>query len=343
MFTHSPGAAEESETLKFREGKQGNPRFWYSFAISTAFHAILFALLFLWFRPSATHGLTEESVREVGIALKYQDGPRDYYVDESGQIGQDQAAEGGSEAGSGRPTLEEILPSVQEVATAEVLPRKGFQILGPSSLPETGAGQAGGEGGLFAGGGGFGRQPGPPGTASLFGIRSPGYKFVYVFDRSGSMGGSGRTALSFAKRELVASIQSLDKTQQFEIIFYNERPTLFNPSGQPGRLAFATDENKARAIRFIQSITAGGGTQHDAALLAAIQLRPDVIFFLTDADEPRLSEAKLAQIHRWANGIVIHAVEFGTGPEGTSDNFLKRIARQNGGQYVYIDITQAIR
>ncbi|WP_347245574.1 VWA domain-containing protein [Thermogutta sp.] len=340
MVTLNTGTTEEPETLKSLGGKSGNPRFWYSFGISTAFHALLFALLFFALRPSSIHGLTEQNVREVGIALKYQNGPREYYVDESGQVGEE--AQAGLEANSGRPTLDEILPSVQE-ADADALPRKGFEILGPSGLLETGAGHSGGKEGLFAGGGGFGRQPGPAGTASLFGIRSPGHKFVYVFDRSGSMGGSGRTALSFAKRELIASIQSLDKTQQFQIIFYNERPTLFNPAGQPGRLSFATDENKLRAIRFIQSITAGGGTQHDAALLAAIQLRPDVIFFLTDADEPRLSEAKLEQIHRWANGIVIHAIEFGTGPEGTSDNFLKRIARQNGGQYVYIDITQALR
>lgn len=340
MVTPKTGPREDTETLQSLGGKRGHPRFWYSFGISTAFHAILFALLFFLFRPSTIHGLTDENVREVGIALKYQDGPRDYYVDESGQIGEERQA--GVEADAGPPTLDEILPSVQEM-DAHVLPRKGFQILGPSGLPETGAGQSGGKEGLFAGGGGFGRQPGPPGTASLFGIRSPGHKFVYVFDRSGSMGGPGRTALSFAKRELIASIQSLDKTQQFQIIFYNERPTLFNPAGQPGRLSFATDENKSRAIRFIQSITASGGTQHDAALLAAIQLRPDVIFFLTDADEPRLSEAKLEQIHRWANGIVIHAIEFGTGPESTSDNFLKRIARQNGGQYVYINITEALR
>ncbi len=157
------------------------------------------------------------------------------------------------------------------------------------------------------------------------------------------MGGVGRTALDFAKAELIASLQSLNQTQQFQIVFYNERPLIFNPSGVPGRLAFATDENKRRAIDFIRSVTASGGTQHDAAILLAIRLQPDVIFFLTDADEPRLSDAKLEQIHRQANGIVIHTIEFGIGPKITTDNFLSRMARQNGGQYVYIDINQALR
>jgi hypothetical protein len=74
--------------------------------------------------------------------------------------------------------------------------------------------------------------------------------------------------------------------------------------------------------------------------MLAIRLQPDVIFFLTDADEPRLSPRQLADIHRRAAGIVINAIEFGFGPETTADNFIKRLARKNGGQYSYVDISR---
>ena len=177
-------------------------------------------------------------------------------------------------------------------------------------------------------------------TVGVFGATGEGYKFVYVFDRSGSMGGSGRNALEAAKAELLASLRALGQTHQFQIIFYNDRISKFNPTGDPDRLVFATEQNKQAAARFLATITADGGTQHEAALSAAIKLRPDVIFFLTDADEPKLYPAQLQRIHRMANGITINTIEFGYGPRVDDDNFLVRLARENGGQHAYFDVSK---
>jgi hypothetical protein len=178
------------------------------------------------------------------------------------------------------------------------------------------------------------------GRTSLFGVVGEGYKFVYVIDRSGSMGGKGRQSLRIAKAELIRSFQRLDRVHQFQIVFYNERPVAFNPTGTPGRLAFATDENKQRAIRFLDTIAADGGTDHESALRVAIRLRPDVIFFLTDADDPKLSPAQLTKIRHLAAGIVINTVEFGPGPKPVGRSFLADLARQNAGKYAYIDISK---
>lgn len=173
---------------------------------------------------------------------------------------------------------------------------------------------------------------------SLFGANGVGHKFVYVFDRSASMGGSGQRALRAVKAELLESLKNLDTVHQFQIIFYNEKPVIFNPSGTPGRLAFGTEANKQRAGRFIDSITAGGNTRHDDALKLAIRLRPDVIFFLTDGDEPRLSRRELDHIQRMADGITINTIEFGPGPQPAGKSFLAVLAEENGGQYVYVDL-----
>jgi hypothetical protein len=178
------------------------------------------------------------------------------------------------------------------------------------------------------------------GRTSLFGIAAEANKIVYVIDRSGSMGGRGREALGIAKAELIRSFNRLDKVHQFQIVFYNERPVVFNPTGTPGRLAFATDANKRRAARFLDTIVSDGGTAHEDALRVAIRLRPDVIFLLTDADDPKLSNAQLAKIRQLAAGIIINAVEFGSGPKHNGKNFLAALASQNGGKHVYIDIAK---
>ncbi len=174
----------------------------------------------------------------------------------------------------------------------------------------------------------------------LFGLIGEGYKFVYVFDRSGSMGGEGRESLRAVKDELMQSIKSLERVHQFQIVFYNQRPVIFNPAGESGRLAFATDENKERVVRFLDSIRAEGGTAHEDALRLAIRLHPDVIFFLTDGDEPKLTSSQLEKITNRAAGIVIHCVEFGPGPKPEGASFLADLARQNGGGYAYVDMSK---
>ncbi len=69
----------------------------------------------------------------------------------------------------------------------------------------------------------------------LLGIVGEGSKFVYVFDRSDSMNWFDRRPLRAAKAELLASLEGLGETHQFQIIFYNHEPLIFNPAGDPRR------------------------------------------------------------------------------------------------------------
>ena len=166
---------------------------------------------------------------------------------------------------------------------------------------------------------------------SLYGIESQGAKFVYVFDRSASMDGPPLVA---AKKELLASLEDLGDLNQFHIIFYNHSPKVFNP-GVPGRLAFATEQNKNAAGEFIASMEADGATDHYSALLAALQTGADVIYLLTDGDErDDLTSDQLKQLGRRNSGqSIIHVIQFGT---EQSDNGLARLAAENGGQHTYV-------
>ncbi len=179
------------------------------------------------------------------------------------------------------------------------------------------------------------------GTADFFGVRDKATRVVYVVDCSGSM--TNYNAIRVAKSELMASLQGLERTQQFQILFYNQnvRDMRLNGDGK-SQLHFATDINRTLARQFIDSITADLGTDHMPALKQALRLTPEVIFLLTDADEPQLTSRDMNEIKRINQGRTrIHCIEFGKGAELVKvDNFLKRLARENGGSYRYRDVTR---
>ncbi len=302
-----------------------------SWLLSVTLHMAILLALGLMLRIAPRQGAATERTAEVGIVLKHQDGDGEAF---QGQPGTAEATAANRAADT--TSLEELLSDQPPVDPSNVLP-KARGIIGAGALADGGVAGAG-----DAASGPRGRTGPGKGGARLrvFGVEGQGYKFVYVFDRSGSMGGSGRSALGAAKAEMLASLDSLDTNHQFQIIFYNDRPWIFNPSGRPGKLAFGNERNKTLARKFVGSITADGATRHEDALKLAIRWQPDVIFFLPDADEPRLSPRQLAEIRRMAGGITINTIEFGFGPQSDADNFLVKLARQNGGQHAYVDISR---
>ena len=106
-------------------------------------------------------------------------------------------------------------------------------------------------------------RPLPGGSQTgIFGLEASGDRFVYVVDRSASMDEPDGRPLAAGKRELLASIDGLDDARQFHVIFYNDRLTMFAPSGHRGRPVFASDDTKREVRRFVDSVTADGGTRH---------------------------------------------------------------------------------
>ncbi len=306
-----------------------------SWLISLLLHAVLIVALGLTLRLTPPQGAMAERIAEVGIVLKHTDGETEYFQHEGEAGGGDSAAAAATDTAD---SLAELFAEKPPADAADALPPP-LAVIGPGVLERGGVGTA-----VGADDAPRRHRRGVDGKAitSVFGIEGEGYKFAYVFDRSGSMGGSGRGALRAAKAELIASLKSLEKTHHFQIIFYNDLPWRFNPTGHPGKMFFATEQNKALAIKFIGSITAAGATRHEEALLMAIAVQPDVIFFLTDADEPKLWPGQLAKIKRRAAGITINAIEFGFGPQSDRNNFLVQLARQNGGKYAYVDISKML-
>ncbi len=177
------------------------------------------------------------------------------------------------------------------------------------------------------------------GQTTFFDIAAKGNRFVYVLDRSGSMYDHG--AIRVAKEELVVSLAALEQTQQFQVLFYNQGLLELTGTGDRPSMQWATDINRTLARQFISSVQPDGGTDHMPALKKALRYQPEHLFFLTDADQPILSARELHEIKTSNNGRTqIHCVEFGKGPEISADNFLKKLARENGGTYRYRDVTR---
>jgi hypothetical protein len=178
----------------------------------------------------------------------------------------------------------------------------------------------------------------PRGYTSFFGIEAGGQRFAYVLDRSGSMGEPQNKPLRAAKAELLASLEKLDSLQQFFLIFYNEDVRQFVPGARG--VHFADEGNKSAARRFVDSVQAQGGTRHFEALQRAINLRPDVIFLLTDGEQKDdLSDDELKRLNRLNGGLSqIHVIQFAAIPyEGNS---LIQLASENRGQHSYKNIRE---
>ncbi|MFI4875998.1 MAG: hypothetical protein ACIALR_11690 [Blastopirellula sp. JB062] len=296
--------------------------------MSMLVHVSLIVVLAITIR-SAPRGAAPQPSRSGGIVLAERSDGRTDYVDGD----QNDTAEA---AAAAETAMSDSLPEAEQPP----LDLEGF-------LPSGDGGDIGGgamsglpgASGLTGGGGSSKSGIDGAGTTRVFGIEGTGSKFVYVFDRSGSMGNSAGRPLAAAKSELLASLRDLDKLHQFQIIFYNEEPRIFNPTGGTPRLIFADEQGKALAQQFVGSIISSGGTQHLKAIDTALAMNADVIFFLTDADGAP-TEEEMADIRRRNRSAVINTIEFGIGPWDRRRNFLVRLAEENGGQHVYIDTSK---
>lgn len=311
--------------------------------LSLLLHVVLLTVLGLVF-SRVTKGTGAEADRPVGIAMVHRLPDRDRYTDAAESRPQPerqqpetdpQPTEASSRSSAAAPPADLAppldLPGMLREMKSAPAPSAASGLAGDAALGD----------GAFEGGASpqSTRDDGRT-TTNLFGVSGSGSRFVYVFDRSDSMNGYGGKPLRAAKAELLRSLRTLSERQRFQLIFYNDKPKPFKVSGLPLQLLRGEPSMLDRAGRYVDAIAAFGGTEHDTALKMALRMGPDVIFFLTDARIPRLSQTELLTIRRRAeeSATTIHAIEFGTEPIAPVDSFLRDLAAQNGGQYQYINV-----
>lgn len=297
-----------------------------AWAASLAVHAALSTSVLLVAGRQGGQQLDEGVVREVGIIVR-NDAPEPIPFEESPE-----------------PVDEPIPPTENPVPAPPTLTKQSpfsglledlvSEALAPTDEREGPAPEAIGEG-KNAKRAAWADLPLGHTRVKVFGVEGVGSRFVYAFDRSISMSGA---PLMSAKSQLIQSLDGLDSTHQFQAIFFSTSIAAYDLTGGQRRLAFATDQNKRRAIGFVQGVTAHGGTDRYQALRQALNYRPDAVFFLTDADGG-MDPIEFERVVNAAvnGGVSINSIEFGQGPSRGVPNFLVRLAQATGGNYGYVD------
>lgn len=175
----------------------------------------------------------------------------------------------------------------------------------------------------LAGGGGDGS-----GGAEFFGIGGTGSTFVYVVDASGSMNEEGKWER--ARAELLRSIEHLTENQKYFIIFYND-----------GWYPMAGDEPVSssakqvdRTKRWVGRVWPGGGTFPLEALLRALAMDPDAIYFLSDGRfDPNVIEALRIENPSSSAQVPIHTIGF---VNKETIELMQQIAKQSGGKFRFV-------
>ncbi len=243
----------------------------------------------------------------------------------------------------------DIMPEVTSADAGEMF--ADFASMGDGAIRGlgTGGGRGGGRG--QGDGLGIGDGTGPGSATGVFGLRDEGQRIVYVFDRSESMNSvltltsdDGDTELTFleaAKEELTKSVEELADGSEFHMIFYNSTAVPFVGNGD--KLVKVDIETKEFARRFIYQLVAETNTNHVLGLSMALELKPDVIFLMTDGefkDDPTRTDLNRLQRMARRAGTRINVIHFVFEPRTNSS--LESLAKRTQGQFKTINIRSLI-
>jgi hypothetical protein len=171
---------------------------------------------------------------------------------------------------------------------------------------------------------------------SFFQVAARGQAIVFVVDGSASMGKNG--ALKAACRELYQCLSKLPGTARFQVIIYNDAAHYLLPrSFQKWLEPTPAVLNEVGAALALAGKAPEGATDHEPALREALGLRPDVVFFLTDADDLKPTHLQLVTSLNRGRAI-INTIELNTRNRGRTEMPLQIMARENGGCYQAVDL-----
>lgn len=323
---------------------------WRSFALSLLFHALLLVLLAVFFTQSSGAGAKGEKGRSVEVVLTSVDESNEQFEYESQEQAESSVTNSSPmEAFDALPT--EQPPNMPDVSAPDL---PGFQVdpqmeldaaqmtVAPTAENRAEKYELSQEDLKF-----IAREQaevrrrapkGNPVNTQIFGTGNlTGRRFVFVIDRSKSMGDSGLGVLDKARHELSDALAVLKPEHQFQIIAYHQSTIMIGER----RMLSATEENKLRVPTFIRSLAAFGATRHENGLTAALAFQPDVVVFMTDGGLPSMNDGQVERMRKMAAGrSQIHCVQFGSGPNQERENFMMKLAEETEGSFRYIDVNQ---
>jgi hypothetical protein len=205
-----------------------------------------------------------------------------------------------------------------DIAALEALSEKAAE---PSGLEGMALGTTGDDGGATG-----------EAAAEFFGIGGYGQSFVYVVDASDSMN-EGRK-FERAIYELLQSIEQLNSDQRYFVIFYNDEAYPMD-ADQP---VPANEDEFARTRQWVHFVRPDGGTHPLPALLFALSLRPDAIYFLSDGQFDRSTIRELRMRNRPNNRLKLRQIPIHTIAlvDHATEDLMRTIARNSGGKFRFV-------
>ncbi len=199
------------------------------------------------------------------------------------------------------------------------------------SLSETAA-EASGFDGLALGGNSENDDAAGRAATEFFGIGGYGQAFVYVVDCSDSMNERGK--FDRARYELLQSIEQLAGDQRYFVIFFNDGAYPMDAD----ELVLATQDEIARTSEWVRDVQAHGGTNPLPALLYALSLQPDAIYFLSDGRFDPFTISELRQRNRPNKRLNQRQVPINTIAfvDRSTEGLMRTIARNSGGQFRFV-------
>lgn len=152
---------------------------------------------------------------------------------------------------------------------------------------------------------------------------------IFVLDTSGSMSGA---SIRQAKEALLLALERLQPADRFEVIEFNS-----TASALFGGARDATRENVRRAVRWVASLDARGGTEMAAALQLALNGQQQTervrqVIFLTDGAVGN-EEALFRLLRERLGASRLFTVGIGSAP---NSHFMTQAARLGRGTFTYI-------
>lgn len=179
------------------------------------------------------------------------------------------------------------------------------------------------------------------GSGRFFGINPQSKKIVYVVDSSKSMNipheSIGKTRLGRVKIELARAILSMEPDQEFFVIFFSD----FAIPMPARKLQPATRQAKSRYLNWVAQVPGIGRTEPLEALLLALKLQPDTIYFLTDGQfNPTVVSAFNHVIEKGrinkkilVKKVTVNGICFGN---RNGEKLLRELSESNSGTYTFI-------
>ncbi len=206
------------------------------------------------------------------------------------------------------------------------------------------------------------RAKGDGKSATFFGTKASGRRFVFVVDRSTSMEYGSKNLVSrelfnrydVAKSELLNAIESLQPHQEFFVVMFahNTLPMFGAKSIEDGaeqnyEMISATPGNKVRFQKWLEGVRMTHGTDPRRAIEIAVEMQPDAIFMLSDGafvNERHDSRPKTRDIvaQYLSAGLMVPINTTSLVVEETIPT-MKSIADRSGGSFKFTTINDYIK